>query len=791
MDTLKKYQSDLDNYPSFHKHSNEWRKTVLKTESDIKITIDKINNEISSDKNGRTVMENSRDHNLLSHLYFLRNDRSKVDEHIEGALEIDEGNIITLTGQAYFYLEYEEKFSEVEGILKKIHKLNEERHRVLQAHAEIEYGYCRMGAKFYHNSVSRLEKIIADAETLIAPPSAWKTSICIWNFGLALAKGRLLSLSNLTSSEEIDLSDKNYKRVIDILFKITNSENNENVDRVTVYKARAYAEIGSLTLIAESNVKEFPNGLNDILPEYEKEFDYTSLTYIEQALKVCDNDAYVLLKCGKYFRRVNNIQRAVELYQRALKFNQTSSAHEHIALLLKRKLEIDILTKGFESKNPVHDRRSKNSHLYKVIKSPKEVLKIDKKQYKRDIKDIFHHFNEALKSPNRSALYSKGLFLRQIGDIKEAYDTFKKLIFDKNDGKCSLMHLANAYEQAANCIMEFKRNEHYKEEMFHYLKRSLEISSDLVAKIPSLESCWTTAPTLKSLLKREAQTKQTQHDLAFLYDKLQSDKSIKVYQDLLNILEEPGEKLDVILRMISTQVKLGDYDGSILAFNLIACLPDGRQKLEVTEYIEVHIEGCLQAFEQGEYDVAKVRVKNALQFIDKITDLSVDRRDETASKDMHEEFDVFLLCDDNDDKLTDHYRYLRDHLQLLGISVTINSTDVRPGFTLLKGVTDVMEASKHFVIALKDRHPSREFEQRVAMVQEVLKSRARSYCIVLSSCELPVWLTGSPVIMGDDVISLFCEDIRQMLGNPRGREILKQILLHLCQKKRPMDAERH
>ncbi|KAH3769710.1 hypothetical protein DPMN_170985 [Dreissena polymorpha] len=339
--------------------------------------------------------------------------------------------------------------------------------------------------------------------------------------------------------------------------------------------------------------------------------------------------------------------------------------------------------------------------------------------------------------------------------------------------------------------MEFKRNEHNKEEMFHYLKRSLEISSDLVAKIQSLESCWTTAPTLKSLLKREAQTKQTQHDLAFLYDKLQSDKSIKVYQDLLNILEEPGEKLDVILRMISTQVKLGDYDGSILAFNLIACLPDGRQKLEVTEYIEVHIEGCLQAFEQGEYDVAKVRVKNALQFIDKITDFSVDRRDETASEDMHEEFDVFLLCDDNDDKLTDHYRYLRDHLQLLGISVTINSTDVRPCFTLLKGVTDVMEASKHFVIALKDRHPSREFEHRVAMVQEVLKSRARSYCIVLRSCELPVWLTGSPIIMGDDVISLFCEDIRQMLGNPRGREILKQILLHLCQKKRPMDAERH
>ncbi|KAH3773488.1 hypothetical protein DPMN_174849 [Dreissena polymorpha] len=158
---------------------------------------------------------------------------------------------------------------------------------------------------------------------------------------------------------------------------------------------------------------------------------------------------------------------------------------------------------------------------------------------------------------------------------------------------------------------------------------------------------------------------------------------------------------------------------------------------------------------------------------------------------MHEEFDVFLLCDDNDDKLTDHYRYLRDHLQLLGISVTINSTDVRPGFTLLKGVTDVMNASKDFVIALKDRNPSREFEQRVAMVQEVLKRRARSYCVVLSSCELPVWLTGSPVIIGDDVISLFYEDIRQMLGNPRGREILKQILLHLCQNKQPTDAKRH
>ncbi|KAH3830919.1 hypothetical protein DPMN_104176 [Dreissena polymorpha] len=65
-----------------------------------------------------------------------------------------------------------------------------------------------------------------------------------------------------------------------------------------------------------------------------------------------------------------------------------------------------------------------------------------------------------------------------------------------------------------------------------------------------------------------------------------------------------------------------------------------------------------------------------------------------------------------------------------------------------------MNASKDFVIALKDRNPSREFEQRVAMVQEVLKRRIRSYCVVLSSCELPVWLTGSPVIIGDDVTVL-------------------------------------
>ncbi|KAH3770012.1 hypothetical protein DPMN_171291 [Dreissena polymorpha] len=735
-------------------------------------------------------MENSRDHNLLSYLYCLINDRSKVDEHIKGALNIDKGNIITLTGQAYVYLEYEEKFSEVEKILKKLHKLNEERHRVLQADAEIEYGYCRMGAKFYHNSVSRLEKIIADAETLTAPPSDWKTSICIWNFGLALAKRRLLTLSNLTSSEEIDLSHKNYRRVIDILYKITNSENNENVDRVTVYKARAYAEVGSVTLFVETNEKEFPNGPNDILPESEIEFNYTSRTYIELALKVCDNDAYVLLKCGKYFRYINDIDRAVELYKKALKFNQTSSAHEQIALLLKRTIENDILSET-KSKNRVHDSKSKNDHLH-IVKCPKEVLQIDKIKFKRLIKDIFHHFNEALKSPNRSALYNKGLFLRQIGDIKEAYDTFKKLIFDKNDGKCSVMHLANAYEQAANCIMEFESNEHYKEEMFHYLKRSLEISPDLVAKMPSLESCWTTAPTLKSLLTREAQTKQRQYNLAFLYDKLQTyDKSFKVYQDLLNILEEPREKVDVILRMISTQVKQGDYDGSILAFNLIACLPDGRQKLVENEYIEVHIEGCLQALEQGECDVAKVRVKNALRFIEKKTDSSLDRRDEIASEDMHEEFEVFLLCDDNDDKLTDHYRYLRDHLQLLGISVTINSTDVRPGFTVFKGVTDVMNSSKHFVIALKDRNTSREFEQRVAMVQEVLKRRARSNCVVLSSCELPVWLTGSPVIMGDDVISLFCEDIHQMLVNTRARDILKQILLHLCQKQRPATAISH
>ncbi|XP_052269509.1 uncharacterized protein LOC127870949 [Dreissena polymorpha] len=311
---------------------------------------------------------------------------------------------------------------------------------------------------------------------------------------------------------------------------------------------------------------------------------------------------------------------------------------------------------------------------------------------------------------NTPALYEKGLFFRQLKDPAKAYDIFKKVIKDE---RCPRVYLANAYEQAAYCILDMQPNENdsYKEfDMKYYLKRSVEISCYIVEKIPFLKNFWRAAPTLLDFLKGRAKTTETLRDIGFLYERMDNyENSIDVYKELLETVEDTAElekKIEIITNLIKTYIHTKRYDDAVLAFDTIMCLPDGRSYIDANLYIDVHIEGGLQSLIKGEHVIAQLRLKNAIQF-NKNTNVDIEVTDNTSNDEndaIGQKFDIYILCEDARAEKT--FMILLGNLKSLGLSVTLNAVDVPHCQLTMEGIPLVMKASDHFIIAL-EANPTR------------------------------------------------------------------------------------
>ncbi|XP_052269495.1 uncharacterized protein LOC127870943 [Dreissena polymorpha] len=900
MELRGKLSKQLEGIPSLKKHESDIRK-IVKTSSDIEHAIRKELDVFLYEDSPRSKLEEIRACDMLSFMYNIYGDEENTMKYIEKALDIDPSNIITLTCKANFFLDKEERLIEVEDIIHEVNTAMEKQYRVTQADAEIAYVFSRCGMKMYSKAISRFESVIESASRITDAnqPLEWTTHICIWTFGLALTKRRLLHPCNTIQPVEMSESQKAHGSVMDLLENVikvpilTDTGINKVIQR---YRASALAEIGSLVYSVQRNKTLFRRGLKDLIPDCDT--NTSARHYIDEAHAICDNDVFVLQQCGKMYRYFNEIDLSIDLLQKAVSIKPNSYGLHHLALSLKRCLEMkspewnhirgrgrgrherqlhdgnsrrrDTYTAGPCRQEPQinrsvslgsgnedsgfvsmsflphqHERRlqqhsqysdaqqleeqldslklepsklcaatgvsnvryysssnrrrrgrrggrgnqpfrrstselPRNRSIENMIKSPKKVIFIDTNlDSKKTIDAVLNNLDKAIELNNIAALYDKGLFLRQIKDSEQAYDIFKKVIKDE---QCSLFHLANSYEQAAYCILD--KNDKSKEfDMQYYLKRSVEVSCNLVAKIPFLKNCWQAAPTLLDFLNCKAKTTEILRDIGFLYDKMENYQyAIDVYEELLKKVKETGEKIEILTEMIKTFISLGRYDDAVLAFDTIMCLPDGRTKIDKDLYIDVHIEGGLQSLIKEEHAMAQLRLKNALQF-NKNTNEDIGGTENDENDDIGQKFDIYILCEDA--RVEETYMILLRNLKSLGLSVTLNAVDVPPGQITMEGIPLAMKASDHFLIALES-NPTGMFKQRVAMIKDMIEDRNDGNVVILApiKCELPAWLKGYTVIV-NDVEYEKDSDVQRILENSSLRSKLKDIVLTLSRQREP------
>ena len=398
---------------------------------------------------------------------------------------------------------------------------------------------------------------------------------------------------------------------------------------------------------------------------------------------------------------------------------------------------------------------SQTNSLVNLIKCHRELRAIPQDKHTEETQVILDHLQRAYElGPNALAFYEKGLTLRQLGRTDEAFMVFLNIIQNKGTNRCSVVTLANSYEQAAYCRIDLieqcsdpdDQND-MEMDCKHYLTQALELQCHIVAKVPLLKNCWESSVTLKDLIERKGERKDQLRELTFLYEKIESfGDAIFVLNELKEMSVAVDEDYVATLhKLIEIYMKAERYDDASITVNLLRCLPNYGNKLNPQLYISVHIESALEAVRKGELNIARLKMNIAIKFHAQQTREDFENNNDDDETELDNQYDIFLLCEERvEDELTPLINILNE----LGISVTINSRDVAPGKLDLSGTCELIESSRHFIAVLDtEGEPSRRFGLKVSSILDLIDRRRHGGLLVVKAAEhiaVPAILKGLP-----------------------------------------------
>ena len=398
---------------------------------------------------------------------------------------------------------------------------------------------------------------------------------------------------------------------------------------------------------------------------------------------------------------------------------------------------------------------SQTNSLVNLIKCHRELRAIPQDKHTEETQVILDHLQRAYElGPNALAFYEKGLTLRQLGRTDEAFMVFLNIIQNKGTNRCSVVTLANSYEQAAYCRIDLieqcsdpdDQND-MEMDCKHYLTQALELQCHIVAKVPLLKNCWESSVTLKDLIERKGERKDQLRELTFLYEKIESfGDAIFVLNELKEMSVAVDEDYVATLhKLIEIYMKAERYDDASITVNLLRCLPNYGNKLNPQLYISVHIESALEAVRKGELNIARLKMNIAIKFHAQQTREDFENNNDDDETELDNQYDIFLLCEERvEDELTPLINILNE----LGISVTINSRDVAPGKLDLSGTCELIESSRHFIAVIDtEDEPSKRFGLKVSSILDLIDRRRHGGLLVVKAAEhiaVPAILKGLP-----------------------------------------------
>ncbi|XP_045206913.2 uncharacterized protein LOC123559160 [Mercenaria mercenaria] len=720
------FQTKLKKYPS----SFDVLDNLPKSKEGVKKINDKLELELKSEEYD-TDMQYHRAWNLISFLCFVLKDNAKAELYNDKVLKSDPNNMIALSNKAWFSIKecvFDQYITEYD---KKLEELKQNNLILLVAKAEVAFTYSRLGVKRFDNAISSYKDVIDECDRLtrVEMKEASRVPvdyICVWLFGYALAQKRQLNFSTAVDENELDFSPESYRRVIELYCRIIGlTDSSELVKR---YRARSYVDLGQIRYgIEDIFPSETPRIFteNQNLPKQEEE-------YFTTALDILPEDVYVLERSGKYFRYARQIERSIRMLTKAVKIKGSSYAYHHLASSLRRKLDIavgNVLHQPLRSKGQYATNRTRQS--IKPIKSPLNAKRINYEENKEAADEILRYFDQAVEiSLNTGAMYDKGLFCRQLGNPVKALEIFEYLIKNE-EGNCSLVEIANAYEQAGLCIRDMMRecieNDQYQvleHKMKMYLKSSIEISCKIVANIPCLKKCWKSAPTLISILHGEADTQTNYEDLLFLYEKLKRHKdALEVLNELEKFAHSVDENIEILHKKIETYLILERYDDAVLALDMVILLPKGLDKIGKRLCQQVYVEAGMDALKNGNDGIARARIHSSFKLMTRNNSDETHSSPDDGSDD--EKYDLLILSNiDEEDK----GRQLLSIMNQIGLHTTLNIDSELPGTPILTGIISVMKKCEHFVTVFDfddGESVARKMQYFTQLLQTIVEGRKR------------------------------------------------------------------
>ncbi|XP_069112177.1 uncharacterized protein [Argopecten irradians] len=256
--------------------------------------------------------------NFLSYLNFLLGHTDLALQLLDESLQRDPDNIIANTNKGRILLESGE-VSDVEEIishLQDLEKRTDYEKRKCYAEADLAYAYSRSGPWYHQRAVEKFNTLVNIYPTEYA-----------WQFGLGLTLLRrahnFISLADDIFNPE--QHKKNIVRAAGFFLKVA-EQSDDNI-----LSAKAYARLGKTVHEIQKN-KEWD------VPKQIKEIDYISC-YKKAAAK-CPEEPSVLHICGRLARYARDIDISEKFLRKSIQINPTCQGYHHLALTLKRKVEM-------------------------------------------------------------------------------------------------------------------------------------------------------------------------------------------------------------------------------------------------------------------------------------------------------------------------------------------------------------------------------------------------------------------------------------------------------------------
>ena len=90
-------------------------------------------------------------------------------------------------------------------------------------------------------------------------------------------------------------------------------------------------------------------------------------------------------------------------------------------------------------------------------------------------------------------------------------------------------------------------------------------------------------------------------------------------------------------------------------------------------------------------------------------------------------FDMLIICND---EFEEQCTILQTILTSLGLRVTINMNDIRPGTSKISGIYQECLLSKHFLVIIDNKPMDKDIEYFVKMIQKIVAARSYGQIVI-------------------------------------------------------------